>query len=267
MKKQIDIRWVLEGEKYQEVSFKQKMFVQNDKIIPQLKIQVLNGDLKDYYAISHFYMPDKTDVYTESRTIEDGAYIVNIPEVALTQKGIHNVWFGLKSSADDSTLSMPHLIAYEVLENKQLGADCTVPQTQVTFVIDLLKDLTAKIEEARGIVFSSTDLYTTDTVVNGAEVDSKVSIAGISPGKRIFVSTSMSKGLGPNMEVLAQFQGVYVQTLLDNKDVKIINSVKESPGVQDIILKYWLSSTTNTLHYSVEFGQDISMDGVDIIAI
>lgn len=265
MKKQIDVRWTLPGEKDQEVSFKQKLFVQNDKIIPQLKIQVVNGDLKDYYAIAHFYMPDGSDIYTESRIIEDGAYIVGIPDVALTQKGLHNVWFGLKSSSDDSTLSMPNLLPYEVLENKQLGADCTVPQTQVTFVIDLLKDLTAKIEEARGMVFSSTDLYTTDTVVNGASVDSKVSIAGISPGKKIFVSTSMSKGV--TGEILAQFQGVYVQTLLDNKDIKILNSVKESPGGQDIILKFWLSSTTNTLHYSVEFGQDISMDGVDIIAI
>lgn len=265
MKKQIDVRWTLPGEKNQEVSFKQKLFVQDDKIIPQLKIQVLNGDLKDYYAIAHFYMPDKTDVYTESRIIEDGAYIVNIPDVALTQKGIHNVWFGLKSSVDDSTLSMPRLLPYEVLENKQLGADCIVPQTQVTFVIDLLKDLTDKINEAKGLVFSSTDLYTTDTVNNGAEVDTGVGIGDISPGKRIFVSTSMSKG--GTWEVLAQFQGVYVQTLLDNKDDKVLNSVKESPGGQDIILKFWLSSTTNTLHYSVEFGQDISMDGVDIIAI
>lgn len=267
MKKEIDVRWTLPGEKNQEVSFKQKLFVQNDKIIPELKIQVLNGDLKDYYALAHFYMPDKTDIYTESKIIADEAYIVKIPDVALTQIGSHYVFFGLKSSLDDSTLSMPHLLEYEVLENKQLGADCTVPQTAVTLVIDLLKDLTDKINEAKGIVFSSIDLYTTDTVVNGAEVDTGVNIDNISPGKRIFVSTSMSKGIGPNMKVLAQFQGIYIKTLLDNKDDIILNSVKESTGGQDIILKFWLSSKTNTLNYSVEFGSDISMDGVDIIVI
>lgn len=281
IKKELTIKWAPnEDSRY---DYEQKMFVQGDKIIPTLSISILNGYIDKMFLIAHFYMPDGvTNIYKESKiTINGERFEIPIPEAALLQKGEHEILIGLKSNSNNATIYGPRIIRYEVIENKQLGNECGVTQQKALFALDLLEGLSEKIAEIKGIVVSTTELYSSSNIVvnnqghnlgvapiqKNVDVDTNVGIENYSPWKKISLSFNTKEKSDINKKYTA-YKVVHIFALLSAKDYIITEGGEHTLNANSkFLIKFWLSSKTNTIHYMVDWGSEVLADEVNLMLI
>lgn len=248
-----------------------KKFAKFDNVIPGLYVKIVHGgcDIEGWTLRAYFKKPGATE--SDPCLYLDG--IVSNNEVILDLKGTlfgeFGVWEvslvlnGLGISPNKESIASNNSITYEVIKNCEgLEVPPIPPQSTQNTVDQLIIELQNKIDEANNVVNPVT-LFSADNVSKNIDVDTGVSISGISDSKVLYLSLDTTNS--QNTPFTA-YKEVFVKSLKSSNEYRVTNKSGNSLDPNDeTFISFYLSNVTDTLHYLCDWGTNVIAEGIDII--